>query len=64
MWDLIVSVPVHCLSFYFSHDMAQIMVHVVGEVEVHFIVVGLTNIKFLRHQTSYINGTKSVNNRT
>ena len=20
MWDLIVSVPDHCLSFYFSHD--------------------------------------------
>ena len=24
MWDLIVSVPDHCLSFYFSHDVAQI----------------------------------------
>ena len=24
MWDLIVSVPDHCLSFYFSHDMAQL----------------------------------------
>ena len=24
MWDLIVSVPDHCLSFYFSHGMAQI----------------------------------------
>ena len=23
MWDLIVSVPDHCLSFYFSHDMAH-----------------------------------------
>ena len=25
MWDLIVSVPDHCLSFYFSHDMAHIV---------------------------------------
>ena len=23
MWDLIVSVPDHCLSFYFSHDVAH-----------------------------------------
>ena len=23
MWDLIVSVPDHCLSFYFSNDVAQ-----------------------------------------
>ena len=26
MWDLIVSVPDHCLSFYFSHDVAQFTV--------------------------------------
>ena len=26
MWDLTVSVPDHCLSFYFSHDMAYILV--------------------------------------
>ena len=26
MWDLIVSVPDHCLSFYFSHDVAHITV--------------------------------------
>ena len=25
MWDLIVSVPDHCLSFYFSHDVAHIL---------------------------------------
>ena len=24
MWNLIVSVPDHCLSFYFSHDVAQL----------------------------------------
>ena len=24
MWDLIVSVPDHCLSFYFSHDVGNI----------------------------------------
>ena len=25
MWDVIVSVPDHYLSFYFTHNMAQIM---------------------------------------
>ena len=25
MWDLILSVPDHCLSFYFSHDVAHII---------------------------------------
>ena len=25
MWDLIVSVPDHCLSFYFSRDEAQMV---------------------------------------
>ena len=24
MWDLIISVPDHCLSFYFSHDEAHL----------------------------------------
>ena len=28
MWDLIVSVPGHCFSFYFSHDEAQIITHI------------------------------------
>ena len=26
MWDLIVSVPDHCLSFYFSHDVAHFLI--------------------------------------
>ena len=32
MWDLIVSVPDHCLSFYFSHDAAQTVPNMNGFV--------------------------------
>ena len=28
IWDLIVSVPDHCLSFYFSHDEAHIIMEI------------------------------------
>ena len=31
MWDLIVSVPDHCLSFYFSRDEAH-LVHILSPV--------------------------------
>ena len=30
MWDLIVSVPDHCLSFYFSCDVAQLPMIIVS----------------------------------
>ena len=35
IWDLIVSVPDHCLSFYFSHDVA----HFIQVRKVDFLIV-------------------------
>ena len=42
MWDLIVSVPDHCLSFYFSLSTRFILL--IGEESIHIALIILSRI--------------------
>ena len=49
MWDLIVSVPDHCLSFYFSRYRAKSLDHEIYVTDLHYECEGMTFI----HQTVF-----------
>ena len=60
MWDLIVSVPDHCLSFYFvskyCHTVKQIQIKLILTIVVAYVVLAQFLWKSFFHKLSESNG--------
>ena len=52
MWDLIVSVPDHCLSFYFDQSMVSSIYWLCLGIIDYLLTVCLLKLKFLREKIS------------